>query len=168
MAGRMHRSNPGRVALSSSLALLLGAGVPLQQIAAQERPADTPATPASNGLALKQSQGFEMVPGPAPKDVLGARTPETPGANGFELLPSSAESAGAQASAEVNSTGLVSDPSGFQMVPAAETALTVAPQSFEPASQGAPFAPVRAGLPTVQADAADNGFKMLPAAPATS
>ena len=107
-----------------------------------------------------------MVPGPAPKDVLGRSTPETPGANGFELLPPSADSAAAQASAEVNPRGLVGDPSGFQMLPAAQTALAVAPQSFEPSRPSAPFAPVRAGLPTVQADAAADGFKMLPAAPA--
>ncbi len=107
-----------------------------------------------------------MVPGPAPKDVLGRPTPETPGANGFELLPPSADSAAAQATAEVNSRDLVADSSGFQMLPAAQTALSVSPQSFEPSRASAPFAPVQAGLPTVRADAADDGFRMLPAAPA--
>ena len=116
----MQRSHPGRVALTSSLALLLGAGVPVQQIAAQERAADAMA----RGQFPVQSQGFEMVPGPGPKDVLAKSTAETPGANGFELLPPSAESAAAQASASVDRSpaeGLVSGPSGFQMLPQTET-----------------------------------------------
>ncbi len=163
----MHRSNPRRVALSSSLALLLGAGVPLQQISAQELTADS-ATPAGVGPSLAKSQGFQMVPGPAPKDVLPRRTPETPGANGFQLLPPSADSAGAQASAVVGDTpGLVTDPSGFQMLPASATALAVAsPQPL--ALQAAAAQRVRAGLPSVVADLApgavvENGFEILPA-----
>ena len=167
----MQRSNPGRVALSSSLALLLGAGVPLQQIAAQERPADPATTPARAG----QSQGFQMLAGPAPKDVLPKRTPETPGANGFELLPPTADATAAQASARVDhappSAGLVSDPSGFQMLPATATAVSVsAPETFLLTPVDV-VQPVRPGLPMVQADAVasatlENGFEVLPAAAA--
>ena len=164
----MQRSNPRRVALSSSLALLLGAGVPLQQISAQELSADS-ATPLGVGPSLAKSQGFQMVPGPAPKDVLPRRTPETPGANGFQLLPPSADSAGAQASAAVDrSPGLVTDPSGFQMLPASATSLSVtSPQPLALQAE-APAGPVRSALPSVNADpapgaAVQNGFQLLPA-----
>ena len=167
----MQRSHPGRVALTSSLALLLGAGVPVQQIAAQERAADA----AARGQFPVQSQGFEMVPGPAPKDVLAKSTAETPGANGFELLPPSAESAAAQASASVDRSpaeGLVNGPSGFQMLPQTETAVALAsPQPLGLLTESAAGGVVQSGLPLVQADAqsaarTENGFKMLSAAPA--
>ena len=166
----MQRSHPGRVALTSSLALLLGAGVPVQQIAAQERAADAM---ARHPFPV-QSQGFEMVPGPAPKDVLPKPTAETPGANGFELLPPNAESAATQASASVGrapADGLVDGPSGFQMLPPTETAVALSsPQPLGLLAEAAPGGAVQSGLPTVQADAQpgariENGFKVLAAAP---
>ena len=151
----MQRSNPARVALSSSLALLLGAGVPLQQIAAQERPAD-PASlraPASPGSSLVQSQGFEMVPGAAPKDVLPKRTVETPGANGFELLPASAGDAASQTAATVapRSADLVTDPSGFQMLAPAAAAVSLAQAPNLELKSALSTAPVSASLPQVDA-----------------
>ncbi len=165
----MHRSNPGRVALSSSLALLLGAGVPLQQISAQELSADSAAAKGARP-SLGNSQGFQMVPGPAARDVLPKRTPETPGANGFELLPPSADATGAQASAAVDrSPGLTTDASGFQMLPASATAMAVsAPPPLDLQHPGVAAQPVSAGLPLVKADPVpgatfQSGFEVLPA-----
>ena len=109
-----------------------------------------------------------MVPGPAPKDVLAKRTPETPGANGFEVLPPAASSAGAEANAAVDrSPGLVRDPSGFQMLPA--TALAVSAPSVQPLEPAAEAQSVFTGLPAVSADVADatvhDGFELLPPSP---
>jgi outer membrane protein insertion porin family len=117
-----------------------------------------------------------MVPGPAPKDVLPRRTPVTPGAGGFELLPPSADSAAAQASAQVDRTPsserLVTDASGFQMLPASATAVSVAPAQPFALQQAGAASGVRAGLPAVQADPAAStaydGFQMLPATPAAA
>lgn len=141
----MPPSNPRRVALSSSLALLIGAGLPVQQSVAESRPADGSMLRAAGGVPVAQASGFQMVPGSVQSDVLPARTPETPGANGFEMLPASAGSAatpsaaaadgvlpGAAASAADPASrppaalALDTDASGFQLLAPSKAPATAA------------------------------------------
>jgi outer membrane protein insertion porin family len=114
--------------------LLLGAGIPFEQIAAQAQTTDQPSSPKANRPATTlQASGFEMVPGPAPSGLLPPRTPETPGANGFEVLPPAAAAGAADVSATgrggaarplsatdplvvTPSPAVVMDPSGFELV----------------------------------------------------
>ena len=163
MTGRTPR--PRHVALSSSLALLLGAGIPIEQIAAQERPSDQPAAPGVGGTGASslQASGFEMVPGPTPAGLLPKRTPETPGANGFELLPPAAPSQGAAANAAV--------PNRSERPLAATDPLAIAPPPavvMDPSGFGLVAAsPVSAPAATVEAGDEDrDGFELRPLAAA--
>jgi outer membrane protein insertion porin family len=104
-----------------------------------------------------------MVPAAAAADVIPARTPETPGANGFELLPASAVESGAQNSAATTAyvpaaavsvanpaapaPVLVSDASGFQMIAAPQVFLGASEQLQLSAPAATPALADEARLP---------------------
>jgi outer membrane protein insertion porin family len=153
------------------LALLLGAGFPVEQIGARAQPADEPSARAREAApATKDASGFEMVPGPAPAGLLPQKTPETPGAGGFELLPPAAAASSSQASAAgqaprnvalsaadpvalAPTERLVQDSSGFQMV--AANAAPAAEVQPDPGASGFELTPA-------------NPLRLAPAAPAPS
>ncbi len=122
----MYRPNVRRAALSSSLALLIGAGAPVQQAFAQG--AVGAAQSAQNGASPSNTvvdpSGFEMVrtAPPAPKGA--ALQPGLPTWNGFEMLPASARDQALEASAKASApSDVVAAPSPAQ---AAETAPSAA------------------------------------------
>jgi outer membrane protein insertion porin family len=86
-------------ALGSGLALVLG-GTSLAGVAVAQTEPSAVVDPVT---------GFEMIPGPTP--VGGERTPATPGAHGFEMLPAAPN----EMAANAQDQHLTLSPSGFEM-----------------------------------------------------
>ena len=163
MAGPMYRPPARRIALSSSLALLLGAGMPLEQAVAQsaaDRSVGRSDASPWNLESRDNDSGFEMLPAaPAPAAPKPAQATTT--VNGFELLPETAGASGANATAQTTPAVQAGAPnaSGFVLLPAAEpaapavaappapspaaavTAPRVAAPALRPAAQAAPVRP---------------------------
>ena len=103
MAGSMYRPPARRIALSSSLALLLGAGMPLEQAVAQsaaDRSVGRSDASPWNLESRDNDSGFEMLPA-APTPAAAPKPAQaTTNVNGFELLPETAGASGANATAQ--------------------------------------------------------------------
>src|SRR5665213_2486268 len=105
MASFMYRPKAGRVALSSSLALLLGAGLPYEQLLAQgRRPEDSSVAPGASlkGAPIKDPSGFDLLPPAAAARTPPSQLPGLPEVNGFSMLPASAAAQAAGATARTS------------------------------------------------------------------
>ena len=146
----MTRSPARRVALTSGLALLIGAGMPYQQAAAHSvswkpwRPSTQPQL-----FGDGSDSGFELVPAPA--GSLPQATPETPGAGGFELTPATPDAAAATAEAA-------------PLQPSARAARMAVPAPDGAASADRSVFGSPTAIPAARAPVSDyNGFDLLPA-----
>ena len=123
----MRRHRARHAALTSSMALLLGAGFPLEQVLAQTGQSRPTAPPAGAGVTVKTSSGFEMVTGPVPPEATPNRTSGLPARNGFEMLPESAGADSAETSARKHDPATALVPLPMAMAPAADAASLATP-----------------------------------------
>ena len=127
----MNGSRNRTFALGSGLALLLGGTSLASAAMAQTDP----------GVVVDPASGFEMVPGSA--SAVGQQTPETPGANGFELLPAAPNEMAANAQGQ----HVALSPSGFEMTVPATVMRASADQA--PAQAKAAPAPAPVAAPSI-------------------
>ena len=168
MARPMTRTPACRVALTSSIALLVGMGAPLEQ--AFPRSLDwtqwRPDAPAMID-AEDHPSGFQMVPtASAPPAKSPKPSAETPGAGGFELLPPTPADQSAPAAAR--SAPILRLPAGQAAPVDAPVAEIPAPRELpsgfsatQPAAPAPAPAPTPAAAPTAPEDT--HGFVLLPA-----
>ncbi len=136
----MHRSHARRAALSSSLALLLGAGMPIEQVAAAQPPAGPPSS--LHPVDPNDQWGFEMTPGPPSPGSI--RKPTRDDDQGFELIPGTAGADSVETAAR----------------PAATNLPGLSPIAAAPAEQAVSSV---AGQPAPDVTPESQGFELLPA-----